>query len=147
MEPADSNPIGNVHGGVIMKLVDQAAGAAAIRHSSRICVTAAIDRLDFLGPVHVGNMVTLKAAVNYTHRTSMEIGVRVEAQTLHTGEVRHIATALLIYVALDDQCRPTEVPPILPESEEEKIRFKQGELRYRHRKELREKERALGAHS
>lgn len=143
MEPADANPMGNVHGGVIMKLVDQAAAAASIRHSGRICVTVAVDRLDFLGPVHVGDMVMLKAAVNYTHRTSMEAGVRVEAQTLHTGEVRHIATALLIFVALDDECRPTEVPPILPESEEEKIRFRQAELRYSHRKELREKERAL----
>lgn len=143
MEPADANPMGNVHGGVIMKLVDQAAAAASIRHSGRICVTVAVDRLDFFGPIHVGDMVTLKAAVNYTHRTSMETGVRIEAQTLHTGEVRHAGTGLLIFVALDDQCRPTAVPPILPESAEEKIRFKQAELRYRHRKELREKERAL----
>jgi len=143
MEPADANPMGNVHGGVIMKLVDQAAAAASIRHSGRICVTVAVDRIDFFGPVHVGDLLVLKAAVNYTHRTSMEAGVRIEAQTLHTGEVRHSGSALLIFVALDDQCRPTPVPPILPETEDEKIRFKQAELRYRHRKELREKERAL----
>jgi acyl-CoA hydrolase len=149
MEPADANPMGNVHGGVIMKLVDQAAAAAAIRHSQRICVTVAVDRLEFFGPVHVGDMVTLKASVNYTHRTSMEVGVRIEAETLREGEVRQAGTALLIFVALDDACVPTEVPPIAPQTEEEEIRFRQGELRYRHRKELREKERALrdrGAH-
>jgi acyl-CoA hydrolase len=144
MEPADSNPMGNVHGGAIMKLVDQAAAAAAIRHSGHICVTVAVDRLDFFGPVHVGDMVVLKAAVNYTHRTSMEVGVRIEAETLREGKVRQAGSALLIFVALDDQCRPIEVPPIKPETEEEKLRYRQAELRYRHRKELREKERALG---
>ncbi len=144
MEPADANPMGNVHGGAIMKLVDQAAAAAAIRHSRHICVTVAVERLDFFGPVHVGDMVVLKAAVNYTHRTSMEVGVRIEAESLRSGEVRQAGSALLIFVALDDQCRPTEVPPIKPESEEEKLRYRQAELRYRHRKELREKERALG---
>lgn len=143
MEPADANPMGNVHGGVIMKLVDQAAAAAAIRHSRRICVTVAVDRLDFFDAVHVGDMVILKASVNYTHRTSMEVGVRIDAETLHTGEVRQAGTALLIFVALDDQCRPTAVPPILPQTQEEQLRFRQAELRYRHRKELREKERAL----
>lgn len=143
MEPADSNPMGNVHGGAIMKLVDQAAAAAAIRHSGRICVTVAVDRLDFFGPVHVGDMVILKAAVNYTHRTSMEVGVQIEAQTLRDGHVRQAGTALLIFVALDDECRPTLVPPILAQTEEEKLRYRQAELRYRHRKELREKERAL----
>jgi len=143
MEPADANPVGNVHGGVIMKLVDQAAGAAAIRHSGRICVTVAVDRLEFFSPVHVGDMVTLRASVNYTHRTSMEVGVRIEAETLRERRVRHTGTALIIYVALDDACRPTEVPPIAPQTEEEEIRFRQGELHYRHRKELREKERAL----
>ena len=149
MEPADANPMGNVHGGVIMKLVDQAAAAAAIRHSGRICVTVAVDRLDFFGPVHVGDMVVLKASVNYTHRTSMEVGVRIDAETLRAGEVRQAGTALLIFVALDDECHATEVPPIAPQTEEEEIRFRQAELRYRHRKELREKERALrdsGAH-
>ncbi|MBV8082814.1 MAG: acyl-CoA thioesterase [Candidatus Eremiobacteraeota bacterium] len=143
MEPADANPMGNVHGGVIMKLVDQAAAAAAIRHSGRICVTVAVDRLDFFGPVHVGDMVTLKAAVNYTHRTSMEVGVEIHAETLREGRVRRAGTALLIFVALDDQCQPTVVPPILAETEEEQLRYRQAELRYRHRKELREKERAL----
>jgi len=149
MEPADANPMGNVHGGVLMKLVDQAAAAAAIRHSGRICVTVAVDRLDFYGPVHVGDMVVLKASVNYTHRTSMEVGVRIEAETLRDRDVRQAGTALLIFVALDDECRPTEVPPIAPQTEDEEIRFRQAELRYRHRKELREKERALresGAH-
>jgi uncharacterized protein (TIGR00369 family) len=143
MEPADANPMGNVHGGVLMKLVDQAAAAAAIRHAGHICVTVSVDRLDFFNPVHVGDMVTFKSSINYTHRTSMEVGVRVEAETLATRETRHVATAILIFVALDEQCRPTPVPPILPETSAEKLRHRQAALRYRHRKELREQERAL----
>ena len=144
MEPADANPMGSIHGGRIMYLADQAAAAAAIRHAQRISVTASIDRLDFLSPVHVGDMLTLKSAVNFTHRTSMEVGVRIEAETLHTGAVRHVASALLIYVALDDAGRPAQVPTVLPETEAEKLRYRQAELRYQQRKELRAKERALG---
>jgi len=143
MEPAKANPMGNIHGGFIMMLVDQAAAAAAIRHAGHICVTASIDRLDFVNPVHVGDMLTLKSSVNYTHRTSMEIGVRVETERLETGERRHVASALLTFVAMGNDCRPTPVPPIVPETESEKRRFRQAELRYQHRKELRAKESAL----
>ena len=144
MELADANPMGNIHGGYIMKLVDQAAAAAAIRHAGRICVTASIDRLDFVNAVSVGDMLTLKSSVNYTHRTSMEVGVRIEAERLATGEVKHVASAYLIFVALDDQCRPTPIAPVVPQTDTEKRRYLQGQLRYHERKALRLKERAIG---
>jgi uncharacterized protein (TIGR00369 family) len=143
VEPSQTNPMGNIHGGVIMKLADQAGAAAAIRHAGRICVTASIDSLDFLNPVHVGDLVTLKSAVNYVHRTSMEVGVRIEAENMATGEVKHVVSAYFIFVALDDQCRPTPIPPVIPETEDEKLRYRQGELRYRQRKENRAAQRAL----
>jgi uncharacterized protein (TIGR00369 family) len=143
MEPASANPMGNIHGGHIMKLTDQAGAAAAIRHAGKICVTASIDRLDFVNPVHVGDMVVLKSAVNYTHRTSMEVGVRIEAERLETGERKHVATAYLIFVALDEHGKPVPVPPILPETESEKLRFRQAHLRYQVRQDQRVRERAM----
>jgi len=143
MEPAAANPMGNIHGGHIMKLTDQAGAAAAIRHAGRICVTASIDRLDFVNPVHVGDMVVLKSAVNYTHRTSMEVGVRIEAERLETGERKHVATAYLIFVALDAAGRPTPVPPVVPQTESERLRYRQADLRYRSRQAQRLQERAL----
>src|SRR5689334_12124537 len=104
VEPSQTNAMGNIHGGVIMKLADQAGGAAAIRHAEHICVTASVDRLDFLNAVHVGDLVTLKSSVNYVHRTSMEVGVRIEAENMTTGVVKHVASAYLIFVALDENC-------------------------------------------
>ena len=142
-EPADANPMGNVHGGHIMKLVDQAAAAAAIRHAGRLCVTASIDRLDFLHPVRIGDMIELKSAVNYTHNTSMEVGVHIETENLASGVRNHVASAYLIFVALDERGRPVSVPPVIPESNSEKLRYQQAELRYRQRKDTREQERAL----
>ena len=143
VEPSQTNPMGNIHGGTIMKLADQAGAAAAIRHAGRICVTASIDSLDFLNPVHVGDLVTLKSAVNYVHRTSMEVGVRIEAEDLTTGDVRHVASAYLIFVALDERCKPTPIAPVIPETDGEKLRYDQAELRYRQRKENRAAQRAL----
>ncbi|MDQ6781232.1 MAG: acyl-CoA thioesterase [Candidatus Eremiobacteraeota bacterium] len=142
VEVADTNPMGNIHGGVIMKLADQAAAAAAIRHSGRICVTASIDRLDFLNAVHVGDMVVLKSALNYAHRSSMEVGVRIETERLQTGERKLVASALLIFVALDDRCNPVTVPPLIAETDEERQRYTEAETRYRQRAERRAKERA-----
>jgi uncharacterized protein (TIGR00369 family) len=139
VEVADTNPMGNIHGGVIMKLADQAAAAAAIRHSGRICVTASIDRLDFLNAVHVGDMVVLKASVHYAHRSSMEVGVRIEAEKLQTGVRKHVASATLIFVALDDNCRPVAVPPIIAQTSEEKRRYEAAEKRYRLRADERER--------
>lgn len=143
VEPSQTNAMGNIHGGTIMKLADQAAGAAAIRHAGRICVTASIDRLDFLNAVHVGDLVTLKSSVNYVHRTSMEVGVHIEAENMATGVVKHVASAFLIFVALDENCKPVTVAPVIPQTEAEKLRYRQAELRYKQRQENRAQQRAL----
>lgn len=141
MNPEDANPVGNVHGGVIMKYIDTAAGAVAIRHARKICVTASIDRIDFHYPVFVGNLLILKASVNLAGRTSLEVGVRVEAENLLTGEIRHTASAYLTFVALDGNGRPSEVPPLVLESERENRRNVEAQTRRRHRLEERTRER------
>jgi acyl-CoA hydrolase len=109
---ADANAAGNVHGGTIMKLCDEAAGLAAIRHSRSRVVTAAVDRMTFLVPVLVGELVAFHAAVNAVWSTSMEVGVRVEAENPRTGEVRHTNSAYFTMVALDADGRPAPVPPV-----------------------------------
>lgn len=119
MNPQDANPYGNVHGGVLMKLIDTAAGAVAIRHSRSNAVTASVDRLDFHSPVFVGDLVTFKASLNMTGRTSMEVGVRVESENLRTGEIRKTASAYLTFVAIGDDGKPVEIPPLVPETEED----------------------------
>jgi uncharacterized protein (TIGR00369 family) len=129
MGPPDTNPAGNVHGGVVMKLIDTAAGVVAIRHARCNAVTASIDRLDFHYPVYSGDLVTLKASVNMAGKSSMEIGVRVESENLFTGEVRHTASAYLTYVALDKAGRPTHVPTLILETEEEKRRNQEAQTR------------------
>src|SRR5579885_1402061 len=125
MMPTDGNIMGNVFGGSIMKYVDEVAAIVAFRHTKRNCVTASIDRMNFLAPVYVGNILILKAAINYVGRTSMEIGVRIEAQNPLTGEVVHTGSCYLTYVALDENGRPTPIPKIIPETEEEKRRYNQ----------------------
>ena len=137
MEPPQANVYGTVHGGEIMKLVDTAGGAAAIKHSGRICVTASVDRMDFIAPVHVGEFLHLRASVNYVHRTSMEVGVRVDAEELVTGTSRHVASAYLIMVALDEAGRRVTVPSLIAESEDERRRMAAAAERYRLRQELR----------
>jgi acyl-CoA hydrolase len=114
--PEDANPAGNIHGGVIVKHIDSAAGVAAFRHARCNVVTASIDRLDFIHPAYVGNLLILRASVNMAGRTSMEIGVRAETETLLTGEIRHVASAYLTFVALDDGGHPTPVPRLTPET-------------------------------
>jgi uncharacterized protein (TIGR00369 family) len=111
--PHHANPAGNVHGGEILKLIDTAAGVVAMRHVRGWAVTASIDRMDFLKPVYVGELVILKASLNLVGRTSMEIGVRVEAENLLTGEVRHTNSAYLTFVALDEAGRPRPAPPLI----------------------------------
>ncbi|HXW76103.1 MAG TPA: acyl-CoA thioesterase [Candidatus Eremiobacteraceae bacterium] len=143
VQPSQTNPMGNIHGGVIMMLADQCAGAAAIRHAGRLCVTASIDQLSFLHAVHVGDLVTLKASVNYVHRTSMEVGVRIETENLVTREVKHVSSAYLIFVALDERCHPVPAGPVIPEDETQRRRYRQAELRYKQRKENREQLRAI----
>ena len=125
----DINVAGNIHGGAIMKLIDTAAGAAAIRHARSNAVTASIDRLDFHYPVYPGDLVTCKASLNLVGKTSMEIGVRVEAENLITGDVRHTASAYLTFVALDKAGRPMPLPPLMPETEVEKRRNQEAQIR------------------
>lgn len=122
MQPPDANYLGNVHGGVIMRLMDEAAGTAAARHCRRPVVTAAIDSFAFLAPVALGHLVTVKASVNDAGRTSMEVGVRVEVENILTGEVTHTASGYLVFVALGEDGRPAEVPPLLTETEEDRRR-------------------------
>ena len=125
----DANSAGFVHGGIIMKLCDEAAGIAAIRHSGCRVVTAAMDRMTFTGPIAIGELVTCSATVNAVWRTSMEVGVRVEAENPRTGEVRHTNTAYLTMVAVDDDGRPVEVPPLDASSSEEQRREREAQVR------------------
>ncbi len=137
MLPADANPAGNVHGGTIMKLIDTAGGIAAQRHCRTNVVTASMDRLDFYEPVFVGELLILRASVNYVGTTSMEVGVRVEAENLVTGQVRHTNSSYLTVVSLDENRRPAPVPKILPETDHEERRLQEGKIRAQQRKELR----------
>ena len=138
MGPQDVNVAGNIHGGAIMKLIDTAAGSVAIRHARSNAVTASIDRLDFHFPVYPGDLVTCKASLNLVGKTSMEIGVRVEAEDLITGDVRHTASAYLTFVALDKAGRPMPLPPLILETEVEKRRNQEAQIRREAR--LREKQ-------
>lgn len=140
MIPQDTNPAGNVHGGIIMKLIDTAAAVVAGRHSRSNTVTASIDRLDFHHPVYVGDLLFLKAGLNMAGKTSMEIGVRVEAENFMTGEVRHTASAYLTFVALDNNGRPKEVPPLILETEVDVRRNREALARKESRLALRKKE-------
>ncbi len=146
MNPHDANPLGNVHGGVIMKHIDTAAGVVAVRHAGRPAVTASIDRLDFFYPVFVGDVLILKASLNLVGNTSMEVGVRVEAENPVTGQVRHTASAYLTFVALDDQGRPVAVPPVMAETPAQKLRQEQAKKRRRMRLAEKRRERREGGY-
>ena len=130
---ADANASGDIHGGTIMKLVDEAAGAASVRHSRRRTVTASMDRMSFLVPINIGQLVTFTATVNAAWRTSMEVGVRVDAEDPRSGVIQHASTAYLTFVALDDDGRPTAVPGIRPQSADEERRQREAEIRRRNR--------------
>ncbi len=142
MIPQNANPAGNVHGGDIMKLIDTAGGVASTRHAQAYTVTASIDRIDFHHPVFIGDFLTLKAAVNYVGRTSMEVGVRVEAENLVTGEKRHTSSAYLTYVALDANKRPIQLPPLILETPEDQHRNAEAAERRRMRLAEKKKEKA-----
>jgi uncharacterized protein (TIGR00369 family) len=133
MLPTDANVYGNVHGGVIMKLVDDAGAIVATRHSRSIVVTVAVDSMTFLSPIYVGNLVTLTAALSYVGRTSMEVEVLVEAEDPLTGRKTHTNTAYLVYVALHEDGQPREVPPLIAESEDERQRIARGHERQKAR--------------
>ena len=132
----DANVVGNVFGGTILRLIDEVASIVAFKHARSNVVTASIDRMDFYSPVYIGDMLRLIASINYVHRTSMEIGVRAEAENPLTGEVRHTGTCFLTYVALDKNGKPTRVPSLTPETEEEKRRWAEAEDRRKRRMEL-----------
>lgn len=141
----DANPVGHVHGGVVMRLADEVGGICATRHAGRQVVTMAIDSMAFYSPIYVGNLVTVKAAVNYVGRTSMEVGVRVEAEDVLTGEVTHANSAYLVYVALDENSQPTEVPPLIAETPEEERRMADGKQRQEERVRKRHEDEARHA--
>ena len=134
MTPQDANIAGNVHGGNIMKLADTAAAVVAIRHSGCLCVTASVDRFDFHAPVYVGNLITLCASLNHVGRTSMEVGVRVEAEDLRTGKKTHTNSCYFTMVALGMDGKPTPVPRLLLETEEDRRRNTEAALRVAVRK-------------
>ncbi|HTT67652.1 MAG TPA: acyl-CoA thioesterase [Gemmatimonadales bacterium] len=129
MMPHMANLLGNVHGGVILGMLDRVGAVSAMRHAQRTCVTASVDRVDFRQPIHLGELVTMYASVNYAHRTSIEVGVRVEAENLLTGARRHTNTCYLTFVALDEAGRPASVPPVAPETDEERRRFAEAQAR------------------
>jgi acyl-CoA hydrolase len=129
MGPQEANLQGNVHGGHIMKLMDEAGGSAAIRHAQRPAVTVAVDQVLFREPVHLGDLVTLVAELTYIGRTSMEVRLEVTAQNLLSGLVKHTNTAYFVYVALDEHGRPTPVPPLLLETPDEQRRWQAGQQR------------------
>ena len=133
MEVTDANVLGNVHGGVLMRLADTAAALAAIRHSGGPCVTVSVDEMVFREPVHVGDLVTFRASVNDVGTTSLECGVRIDAERLRTGQTVHASTAYFVYVAIDDQGRPRTVPPIEVSSPDEIRRQREAKLRRRSR--------------
>jgi uncharacterized protein (TIGR00369 family) len=142
MSPQDTNIAGNVHGGVIMKLIDTVAAVVAVRHARSNAVTASIDRLDFHHPVFVGDLLTLRAGLNFVGRTSMEVGVRVETENLFTGERRHTASAYLTYVTLDREGRPMPSPPLILETDDEKRRNLEAKTRRETRLAEKTKEKA-----
>src|SRR5437763_6389887 len=137
MELIDANAHGNVHGGVIMRMVDEAAAIVAIKHSQNpTVVTARVERFDFLSPAFIGDVVSVNCEMRYVGRTSMEVGVEVTAEDLITGEVRHIASSYVIYVAVNEQRKPTPVPPLVPADDEEKATIDRARIRRMHRQKI-----------
>jgi uncharacterized protein (TIGR00369 family) len=133
MHPNEASYMGTVHGGVILRMLDEAGGMAAFRHARRPVVTAAIDSMSFLAPVYVGNLVTAKASVNSVGKTSMEVGVRVEAEDLRTGKVTHTASAYLVYAAVGKRNTPLRVPRLIPVTADDRRRMAAAKLRRKER--------------
>ncbi len=121
--PNDANPLGNLHGGRLMYFFDIAGAMAAHRHARSYVVTASMDHLDFLAPVHVGDLLILRSSVNRAFNTSMEVGVKCWVENYITGAKRHVSSAYLTFVAIDEKCNRLRVPAVLPESDEEKRRY------------------------
>jgi len=129
MEPGDANLLGNVHGGVLMKLIDEVGGIAAARHAQRPVVTVAIDSVTFISPIRVGDLVVLTATLTWVGRTSMEVQVHVEAENLFTSNRTHTNSAYVVYVALDENGKPTEVPRLIAETTEQRQRMIEADVR------------------
>jgi acyl-CoA hydrolase len=129
MMPNQVNGLGHVFGGELLAMVDRVAAVAAMRHAGRPCVTASIDRVDFREPIYAGELVVCRARVNYVGRTSLEVGVTVDAENLLTGRKRHTNTCFLTFVAIDAEHRPAEVPRLQLENDDERRRFRDGERR------------------
>lgn len=137
MGPGDANPLGNVHGGVLMKLCDEAAGMAATKHARRPSVTVAVDSMAFHSPVQVGDLVTVSAEITWVGRTSMEARVLVNAENVLSGAITHTNTAYFVYVALGEDGKPTPVPELICETAKEKERFQRAQERQKYRLEQR----------
>jgi acyl-CoA hydrolase len=134
--PNDANGLGHVLGGKVMHLVDLAAALAAMRHARTPVVTASVDHMSFLSPVHISNLIILRSSVNRVFRTSMEVGVKVVVEDLRTGARRHTSSAYLTFVALDESGNKVEIAPVIPESEEEHRRYREAEIRREYRLSL-----------
>ena len=132
--PNDTNLLGNVLGGRVMHLMDMCAAMSAYKHARTAVVTASVDRLDFLAPVKMGDIMILKSSVNYTGKSSMEVGVRIESENPKTGSIYHTSSAYLTFVSLNDNGKPQGVPMVNPETEVEKQRFEKGRARHEERK-------------
>jgi len=137
--PNDANPLGNVFGGRVMQLIDIVGSISAMRHARSAVITASMDRLDFVRPAYVGEILILNASVNYVAHTSMEVGVKVMAENPVTGERRHTGSAYLTYVSIDASGKPIPLPPIVAETEEEKRRHSEAEARREQRLAARKK--------
>jgi acyl-CoA hydrolase len=135
--PNDANGLGNVLGGKVMHLVDLAAAMAALRHARKPVVTASVDSLSFLHPVHIGQLIILRSSVNRVFRTSMEVGVYVQTENLITGRRLHTCSAYLTFVAVDENGKSSPIPPVIPETDEEQRRYRQAGERREYRLALR----------
>ncbi|MBI3892521.1 MAG: acyl-CoA thioesterase [Candidatus Wallbacteria bacterium] len=142
--PGDTNPLGTAFGGTIMAWIDIAGAVAAMRHARSIVVTASIDEMHFIGRIKLGDLVILSSSVNFAGRTSMEVGVRVDAENPVTGERQHTGSCYVTYVAIDEHGKPIEVPPVIPQSDEEKRRHREAKQRRSHRLQVREARRKRG---
>jgi acyl-CoA hydrolase len=145
--PNDANSVGTLFGGKLMQYVDVAAALAAARHARHPVVTASIDEMTFLQPIEIGQLVVLRSAVNRVFRTSMEVGVKVTAEDLLTGEVRHVSSAYLTFVAVDRERQRVELPPVIPETEDEQRRYAAALKRREHRLFMRQQARERAARS
>ncbi|MDP2663468.1 MAG: acyl-CoA thioesterase [Dehalococcoidia bacterium] len=134
MQPSHANVAGNVHGGEVMMMMDNAAGVVACRHSRAVTVTARVESIEFLQPIYVGNLVTISARLTFVSKHSMEVGMDVVTEDLTTGAQIQALTAFFIMVALDENGRPKEVPPLLSQTDEERRLFQDGLRRYEGRK-------------